>query len=188
MNNVRFEMRPIEDLIPYARNARLHSEEQIAVIAESIREFGFLSPIVVSDDGGILAGHGRLLGAQSLGMKTVPCVVESHLTDVQKRAYILADNRIALDAGTDAQKVREELEKLRDAGFNLLLTGYKETEINALMSIDNAMLSDDFDFDGCLKEPSSEDSSSDNGESQEQESCNLITCPVCGHQFEAVDV
>ena len=110
----KFEVRNVDDLIPYARNARTHSPEQVSKLASSIKEFGFINPIIISDDGGVLAGHGRILAAKKLGLTEVPCVIESHLTEAQKRAYILADNRLALDAGWDEEMLKIELSELKE--------------------------------------------------------------------------
>ena len=126
---VCFEMRNVDDLIPYARNARTHSSEQIARIAGSIKEFGFMNPVIISQDGGILAGHGRVLAAKKLNLEKVPCVVETHLTEAQRRAYILADNKLALDAGWDNDMLRVELQELKDLDFDLGLTGFDDLEI-----------------------------------------------------------
>ena len=117
-----FELRNVDDLIPYARNARTHSPEQIQKLAGSIKEFGFINPIIISQDGGVLAGHGRIMAAQKLGIKQVPCVIESHLTDAQRRAYILADNRLALDAGWDEEMLKIELAELKEMDFDLDFT------------------------------------------------------------------
>lgn len=130
-NQISFEIRNVKDLVPYARNARTHSAEQIERVAKSIKEFGFLNPVIISDDNGILAGHCRVLAAQKLGLEKVPCVLENHLTDAQKRAYILADNKLALDAGWDEELLRLEFEELR-GGVDLELTGFSQDEIDAL--------------------------------------------------------
>ena len=122
----------VSDLIPYARNARTHSDEQVDKIAESIREFGFLNPVITDGDNGIVAGHGRIMAAKKLGMEEVPTVEAAHLTDAQRRAYILADNRLALDAGWDDELLRVEFTELQDAGFDLNLTGFTDDEIAAL--------------------------------------------------------
>ena len=122
----------VSDLIPYARNARTHSDEQVDKIAESIREFGFLNPVITDGDNGIVAGHGRIMAAKKLGMDEVPTVEAKHLTDAQRRAYILADNRLALDAGWDDELLRVEFTELQDAGFDLNLTGFTDDEIAAL--------------------------------------------------------
>lgn len=129
-----FELRNVDDLIPYARNARTHSPEQIQKLAGSIKEFGFLNPVVISEDGGILAGHGRVMAAQKLGIKQVPCVVESHLTEAQKKAYILADNRLALDAGWDEEMLKIEISELKDVNFNLDLIGFDGIEIDEILN------------------------------------------------------
>jgi DNA modification methylase len=123
----------VDALVPYARNARTHSDAQVARIAASIREFGWTNPILVDGDRGIIAGHGRLLAARKLGMAEVPVIELSHLSEAQKRAYILADNRLALDAGWDEELLRIELGDLRDLGFDLDLTGFGADEIGKLL-------------------------------------------------------
>ena len=122
----------VSDLIPYARNSRTHSEVQINKIASSIKEFGFLNPVLIDKDNGIIAGHGRVMAAQKLGLKEVPVLQIGHLSDTQKRAYIIADNRLALDAGWDEEMLRVEFAELADDGFNLELTGFDLVEIKAL--------------------------------------------------------
>ena len=128
----QYKQQAVEGLIPYARNARTHSDEQVEKIAASIREFGFLNPVITDGDNGIVAGHGRIMAAKKLGMDEVPTVEAAHLTDAQKRAYILADNRLALDAGWDDELLRVEFTELQDAGFDLNLTGFTDDEIAAL--------------------------------------------------------
>ena len=125
----KLEMRRVADLIPYARNAREHSEEQIQQLRASLREFGFVAPLLIDTQGNIIAGHGRLMAAQSEGLETVPCVLVEHLTDTQRRAYILADNRLAEQASWNADLVSLELQELKDAGFDLTLTGFDESDI-----------------------------------------------------------
>ena len=126
---------PVERLVPYDRNARTHSVEQVNKIAASIVEFGFNNPILVDQRSGtIIAGHGRLLAAQSLGLSEVPVIVLDHLSDLQRRAYILADNRLALDAGWDEEMLMAELADLAADGFALGLTGFSDDEIGALLS------------------------------------------------------
>ena len=120
------------DLIPYARNSRTHSEEQIAQIASSIKEFGFTNPIIVDEDNGIIAGHGRLLAAQKLKIKEVPCVQVAGWTDAQKKAYVIADNKLALNAGWDEKMLALEFDELQELGFDLSLTGFSADEILAL--------------------------------------------------------
>ena len=114
---------PTDSLIPYVRNARTHSPAQVDKIAASIREFGFLNPIITDGQSGIVAGHGRVMAAQKLGLDTLPTIDAAHLTEAQRRAYVLADNRMALDAGWDNDLLRIELQDLDAAGFDLALTG-----------------------------------------------------------------
>jgi len=119
------------DLIPYARNSRTHSEAQVAQIAGSIREFGFTNPVLIDADNGIIAGHGRVMAAQKLGLDKVPCIRLSHLTETQKRAYIIADNKLALNAGWNDEMLGLELADLREADFDLGLMGFTEDELGA---------------------------------------------------------
>ena len=123
---------PTASLIPYARNARTHSPQQVDKIAASIREFGFLNPIITDGQSGIVAGHGRVMAAQKLGLDTLPTIDAAHLTEAQRRAYVLADNRMALDAGWDNDLLKIELQDLGAAGFDLTLTGFDVGEIAAL--------------------------------------------------------
>jgi ParB-like chromosome segregation protein Spo0J len=120
------------DLIPYARNSRTHSDVQVAKLAASIKEFGFLNPIITDGENGIVAGHGRVMAAQKLGLEALPCIEAGHLTDAQKRAYIIADNRMALDAGWDNDLLKIELQDLDADGFDLTLTGFDLDEMAAL--------------------------------------------------------
>ncbi len=130
MNAVtKLEMRPISELIPYARNARVHSEEQIQDLRASLREFGFVAPVLIDAQGNIICGHGRVMAAKAEGMTEVPCVLVEHLTDTQRRAYILADNRLAEQATWDDEMVNLELQALREAGFDFELTGFDESDI-----------------------------------------------------------
>lgn len=122
----------VADLIPYARNSRTHSEAQVTKIAASIKEFGFLNPVIVDGENGIVAGHGRVMAAKKLGMEEVPVIEASHLTEAQRRAYIIADNRLALDAGWDDEMLRVEFAELEGLGFDLDLTGFTPEEIAAL--------------------------------------------------------
>lgn len=123
----------VDKLVPYARNARTHSDSQIAQLAASIREFGFTNPVLTDGDKGIIAGHGRVMAARKLGMATVPCIELSHLTEPQRRAYILADNRLALSAGWDDEMLRVELADLKEMDFALDLTGFSVDEVDALL-------------------------------------------------------
>ena len=125
---------PLDRLIPHARNARTHSEEQVAQIAGSIAEFGFVNPVLVGDDGVIVAGHGRVLAARKLGLAEAPVIVLSHLTPTQRRALMIADNRIAENAGWDDEMLGAELAALRDEDVDLALLGFDETEIDRLLA------------------------------------------------------
>jgi DNA modification methylase len=140
------EYRPAAALIPYAKNARTHSDAQVAQIAASIREFGWTNPVLVDGENGIIAGHGRLLAARKLGMSTVPVIELSGLSEAQKRAYIIADNKMALNAGWDNELLGLELGDLAALGFDLSLTGFDDLEIAALTSLGTAGLTDPDDI------------------------------------------
>jgi len=127
----QYKTAKVADLIPYARNSRTHSEAQVAKIAASIKEFGFLNPIITDGDNSIIAGHGRVLAAQKLGLENLPVIEASHLTEAQRRAYVIADNRLALDAGWDNEMLKVELQDLDAQGFDLTLTGFDLDELNA---------------------------------------------------------
>ena len=131
----------VKVLIPYANNARTHTAAQIAKIVASIKEFGFTNPVLTDGKRGIVAGHGRVLAAQKLGMETVPTIELSHLSKAQIRAYVIADNKLALDAGWDDELLRLELGELRDDGFDLALTGFDARELFGLFG-DEAGLTD----------------------------------------------
>lgn len=128
--------RQVNDLIPYARNARTHSDDQVTRIASSIKEFGFTNPILIDGENGIIAGHGRLMAAKKLGMREVPTIELSGLTDAQKRAYILADNKLALNSGWDESFLKLELKELEAIGADLDLTGFDDEELTALLADD----------------------------------------------------
>lgn len=143
----------IGTLVPYARNARTHSPEQVAQIAASIREFGFLSPVVTTKDGTILCGHGRFYAAQKLGLKKIPCIREDHLTEAQRRAYIIADNKLSLNAGWDEEMLRVELSDLKGEDFDVSLTGFDEKELARLFAEEDGAEEDGFDVDAELEKP-----------------------------------
>lgn len=143
----------VKSLIPYARNARTHSDMQVAQIAASIKEFGFLNPIVIAEDNTILCGHGRLMAAQKLGLKKVPCVKESHLTETQRRAFIIADNKLSLNAGWDNELLSVELIELQGADFDLDLLGFDEKELSQLFDEGNEIQEDEFDVETELTKP-----------------------------------
>ena len=157
----------VADLVPYARNSRTHSPQQVDKIAASIREFGFLNPIIVDGQNGIVAGHGRVLAAQKLGLASLPVIEAGHLTEAQKRAYVIADNRLALDAGWDNDLLKIELQDLDAEGFNLTITGFEIGELTAMF--------DEPDF-----APGTED---DQGKLDEL-SPKMIQCPHCGQDFD----
>jgi len=127
------EMLPIEGLVPYANNSRSHSDEQVAQVAASIKEFGFTNPVLVDKDNMIIAGHGRMKAAMRLGLTEVPCIRLDHLNDFQKKAYIIADNKLALNAGWDDELLRLELGQLNEDGFDLSLTGFDDDELSKLL-------------------------------------------------------
>ena len=130
---MQVEQISIETLIPYVNNARTHSDAQVAQIAASIKEFGFNNPVLIADDNSIIAGHGRVMAARKLGKDTVPAVRLSHLTEMQRKAYILADNKLALNAGWDDELLRIEIKELLDNQFSMDLLGFDVEEITRLM-------------------------------------------------------
>jgi ParB-like chromosome segregation protein Spo0J len=132
------EFVPVESLIPYARNSRTHSDAQVAQIAASIKEFGFTNPVLIDEADGIIAGHGRLLAARKLGMAEVPCLRLGYLSEIQKRAYVIADNKLALNSGWDDELLRVEFAELELEGYDLTITGFAMEEIEALKFDDDA--------------------------------------------------
>lgn len=150
----------IDKLIPYIRNARTHSENQIKKIACSIQEFGFNDPIAIDSNNGIIAGHGRLEAAKLLGLSEVPTIQLGHLNNAQRKAYILAHNRIALDAGWDNDLLKLELDEIKDLGFELDIMGFSDSEIK--FKVDELEINETLNEDKKKK---------------------LKECPSCGHQF-----
>jgi len=149
-----FQLVDINKLVPYANNARTHNKEQILKLRSSLREFGFVNPVIIDREYNVLAGHGRIMAAKEEGIAEVPCVYADHLTEAQKKAYILADNRMALDAGWDEELLAVEMEELQNLGFDLGLTGFDESEIADLFDINSdEAKQDDFDVDAELKKP-----------------------------------
>ena len=144
---------PLEKLVPYANNARTHSAEQINKLRSSLREFGFINPVIIDRDYGVIAGHGRILAAKEEGIREIPCVFADHLTEAQKKAYIIADNRMAMDAGWDEELLRVEIEALQAEAFDLSFTGFDEKELSDLFKDDADVHEDDFDVDAELKQP-----------------------------------
>lgn len=147
------ERRPLAALVPYARNARTHSDAQVAQIAASIREWGWTTPVLVDEAGGIIAGHGRVMAARTLGIADVPVMVARGWTDAQKKAYVLADNKLALNAGWDDALLRVELEDLKFEGFDLGLTGFADLELAALLAETTEGLTDPDDVPEAPAEP-----------------------------------
>ena len=149
----QMKMVSINKLVPYVNNARTHSKEQIAKLRGSLREFGFINPVIIDKDYGIIAGHGRVLAAKEENMAQVPCVLVDYLTAAQKKAYILADNRFAMDAGWDEEMLRVEIESLQGEDFDISLTGFDEKELADLFGAGSDAKEDDFDVDAELQNP-----------------------------------
>ena len=164
----KVERRPINGLIPYARNSRTHSDEQVAQIAASMKEWGWTNPVLVDEDGGIIAGHGRIMAARKLGMTEVPLMVAQGWTEAQKRAYVIADNKLALNAGWDNDLLKLEVHALDEAEFDLTNLGFNGAELDLLMFDENF-------------EPGSEN---DQGKLDEL-SPKMVCCPNCGETFDS---
>ena len=164
---MKITQKKVESLIPYINNSRTHSDEQVAQIAGSIKEFGWTNPILVDGDNSIIAGHGRLLAARKLGYKDVPTIELKNLTDTQKKAYIIADNKLALNAGWDNEILSIELGSLQSANFNIELLGFDAIELSDL-------------FDEQIKELKS------NTEEIDPDEYDMnCKCPKCGFEFDA---
>jgi DNA modification methylase len=144
----------IDKLIPYVNNARTHSPEQINKLRSSLREFGFVNPVIIDKEFNIIAGHGRIMAARAEGIKEVPCVLADYLTEAQKKAYILADNRMAMDAGWDEEMLKVELEALEGESFDLSLTGFDEKELSDLFKEEHEVEDDDYDLTTALEKAS----------------------------------
>lgn len=142
-----FQLVSTDKLIPYVNNARTHSPEQIKKLRSSLREFGFVNPVIIDREYNVIAGHGRMMAAKEEGITEVPCVYVDHLTDAQKKAYILADNRMALDAGWDEELLAVEMQELQDLGYDLSMTGFDEKELADLFSDGTGSDAKDDDFD-----------------------------------------
>ena len=158
--------RKVAELIPYAQNSRTHSQAQIAQIAASMKEFGFTNPVLIDAKGGIIAGHGRVMAAKALGLADVPVLVLDHLTAAQRRAYVIADNKLALNAGWDEDVLRAELEALAADGVGLEITGFDQDELDALLA------------NNVESATSAKEINPDNFEMN-------CTCPKCGFEFDA---
>jgi DNA modification methylase len=149
----RFEKVDIEKLIPYVRNSRTHSKEQIIQLRGSLREFGFINPCLIDKDYNVIAGHGRICAAKEEGIAEVPCIFVEHLTEAQKRAYIIADNRLAMNAGWDDEMLTVELSDLQGADFDLDLFGFDVAELDKLLNPESDIKEDDFDVNAELEQP-----------------------------------
>ena len=161
-----YKVARVADLIPYARNSRTHSDEQVAQIAASIREFGFTNPVLVDKDKGIIAGHGRVLAARKLGLDDVPVIELAHLTEAQRRAYVIADNKLALNAGWDLDLLKVELQEL-DGKFDLALTGFNAGELAAMFDVPNFA-------------PGTEDQQG----KLDELAPKIVQCPHCGQEYD----
>ena len=166
---MKITQKKVTELIPYVKNSRTHSDEQVAQIAASIKEFGWTNPILVDGSNGIIAGHGRLMAARKLGYKEVPTIELTDLTETQKKAYIIADNRLALNAGWDNEMLTIELNDLLADGFALDILGFDPTEIQTLIN------------GGPDFEPATEDEQG----KLDQLDPKWIACPHCGKEFDA---
>lgn len=144
---------PIAKLVPYQNNARTHSPAQIQKLRSSLREFGFINPVLIDRNFGVIAGHGRIEAARAENITEVPCVFVDHLTESQKKAYTLADNRMALDAGWDEEMLKIELSGLQEMGYDLELTGFDATELSDFFGGTDEAKEDDFDVDAELQKP-----------------------------------
>jgi ParB-like chromosome segregation protein Spo0J len=161
---LKVELVKLEKLIPYAANARTHNDMQVAQIAASIKEYGWTNPVLIDGADGIIAGHGRVLAARKLGITDVPCIRLGHLTDSQRRAYVIADNKLALNAGWDEDLLRSELAQLKGEGVMPDLIGFSQDELDKLLDETNDL--------------------GDMGEAEdEQGKPTILTCPKCGCQF-----
>jgi ParB family chromosome partitioning protein len=162
-----FKKSKTSNLIPYVNNSRTHSDEQVTQLASSMKEFGFTNPVLIDEDGGLIAGHGRVLAAKKLGIEELPSIVLAGLTESQKKAYIIADNRLALNAGWDDDLLKLEIFELNNMDFDLSLTGFDADEL--------AILLDDVNFDPATEE--------EQGQLDELDP-KYIDCPHCGKEFD----
>jgi ParB-like chromosome segregation protein Spo0J len=158
----------VEKLIPYVKNSRTHSDAQVAQIAASIKEFGWTNPILVDGENGIIAGHGRLMAARKLGHKEVPVIELAHMTDSQKRAYVIADNQLAMNAGWDTSLLSLELADLKEVGFDLEILGFNSEDLKTF--------TEEINFDAGTEE--------DQGK-LDQLDPKWVCCPHCGKEFDA---
>lgn len=167
---MKIETLPLDRLIPYARNSRTHSDAQVAQVAASIREFGFTNPVLIDGENGIIAGHGRVLAARKLGLDKVPCIRLGHLSETQKRAYVIADNKLALNSGWDEEMLALELAELREVDFDINIAGFDGDAIERLLNPPEPEIRDDLDA------PSDFPEADENIETEHR-------CPKCGYEW-----
>lgn len=167
MTALRIEYVDTDDLIPYVNNSRTHSDEQVNDLASSIHEFGFVNPVLIDENCGIIAGHGRLMAAKKLHLRKVPTVMLSGLTEAQRKAYVIADNKLALKSGWDDEKLKVEIERLAELDYDLTLTGFDPDELEAM-----------------LKEPDFNPATEEEQGSLDQLDPKYIECPHCHEQFD----
>lgn len=180
---MKIETLPIDKLIPYARNSRTHSDAQVAQVAASIREFGFTNPVLIDAEDGIIAGHGRVMAARKLGLEKVPCIRLAHLTETQRRAYVIADNKLALNAGWDEQMLALELAELREVDFDLQLTGFDGAELGEF-DVDEAEMPTLADGD---KQPFQQKTFTLHDEQAEEVDAAIAKAKEIGHGESAVN-
>ena len=168
-------LQSVEALIPYARNSRTHSDEQVAQIAASIREFGFTNPVLVDDEGGIVAGHGRVMAARQIGMTAVPTINVGWLSEQQRRAYVIADNQLALNAGWDDEALAAELSALDDSGFDVGLVGFSDADMERLLGLTDS------------NETGGQAGNSDTGINYQEKFAVLVDCKNEDHQAQVYE-
>ena len=156
------------ELIPYVNNSRIHSEQQVQQVAASIKEFGFTNPILIDEQEGIIAGHGRLLAAQMLKLDEVPTIMLEGLTEAQRKAYVIADNQLALNAGWDLDSLRLEIDRLGELDFDISLLGFDDGELERI-----------------LNEPNFDAGTEDDQGKLDQLEPKMVTCPKCQHEFDS---
>lgn len=166
-NKLIIETLRTADLIPYANNSRTHSDEQVSQIAASISEFGFNNPVLVDEYNGVIAGHGRIMAAKKLGIGELPCLRLEHLSEAQKKAYIIADNKLALNADWDLETLESELESLQETDFDISLLGFNDGELSSILNTDELQINHDVDDFKII---------------DEEELAHK--CPKCGYEFD----
>mgnify|MGYP003648757023 FL=1 len=170
MKHYQHEIKKVSDLIPYVNNSRTHSDEQTTQIASSIKEFGFTNPVLIDESGGLIAGHGRLMAAKKLDLKEVPCIVLSGLTESQKKAYIITDNQLPLNAGWDLDKLKLEIDTLSEMDFNLDLLGFDDQMLETLTN------DIEINFEEATEEEQGQLDTLDE---------KLVNCPSCNNTFNS---